>query len=302
MPTCLVFVNPTAGGGRAAEIWENLRGEIKIPYADIVTSNRDEARERLQTALKDPVERIVTIGGDGTINLVVECLGALGLLGSLNGGLSVGVVPAGTGSDLATSLGLSRSPRKALAVALGPKTRSIDAIAARTAEGPRRWAINVAAAGLPGSVDRLLARQSPGRKKRYLLTTLRALWCYRAVSVRMRLDGEEAIENRLYLVAIANAPTFGRGMRVAPDAVMDDGLLDFVVIGDVPRWTLPFRLPQVVLGWHKNASWVRYHQGRSLELSLLDENPPPVDLDGEAVATTGARFEVIHKALRVAVP
>jgi diacylglycerol kinase (ATP) len=249
--------------------------------------------------LNGPIRRVVAVGGDGTVNLAAECLLAAGR--GAPGDVSLGIVPAGTGSDLAAALDLPCSPTAAFDLAVGTHLRRIDAIGV-SSDGRERVAINVAAAGLAGRVDEVLARTSkPGRAKRYLPATLEALVSYRAMKAALCIDGQSQPPGRYYLIAIANGPTFGRGMRVAPRALIDDGLLDFVMVGDVPRWQLPYRLPQLLLGRHLDTRWVTFVRGETLELTGLEPDMPPIDLDGESVNSSRAAFRVLPGALGIAV-
>ncbi|MBZ0114329.1 MAG: hypothetical protein K8J08_17840 [Thermoanaerobaculia bacterium] len=297
--TTLFLVNPTAGSGRAQGVWESLRSRGLGLSRTLVECDRSRAKERLLEGLNEPIRRVVAVGGDGTVNLAAECL--LAANRGAAGDISLGIVPAGTGGDLAKALELPRSPADAFDRAMGTNLRRIDAIGV-SSEGKERVAINVAAAGLAGRVDEVLARTSrPGRRKRYLPATLKALVSYRSINASLRIDGQSQPAGRYYLIAIANGPTFGRGMKVAPGALVDDGLLDFVIVGDVPRWQLPYRLPQLLLGRHLKTRWVEFVRGKTLELTGLDSDMPPIDVDGESFGASQVSFRVLPSALGIAV-
>lgn len=306
-PTVFV-VNPAAGSGRAGAIWEDLRCEIPEGAGVVRGRDRETACLELGRYLEQHrPRRVVAVGGDGSLQLVVDQLVRIGQLAQT----TLGIVPAGTGSDLARALGLPTRPHESLRVALGEAHRRIDRIVVRTGLEVRSC-LNVAAAGVPGYVDRLLARQTRGRK-RYLPTTIRALWRYRAIEAEVAWDGASGssggggvvppkARGRFYLVAVANGSTFGRGMKVAPQARLDDGLLDFVLIEDLPRWQLPWRLPQLLLGRHLGAQWVGWFQGTSLSFEALSEPRLPIDLDGEPLEEDRVEFEVDPGAIDVAIP
>jgi diacylglycerol kinase (ATP) len=132
-----------------------------------------------------------------------------------------------------------------------------------------------------------------------LRATLAALWRYRCVPVRVSLDDREWYEGPLFLLAVANGTTFGKGMRVAPQARPDDGLLDVVAVGEVSGWELLLRLPQVYLGRHLHARPVLHARARKVCLEPLAPLPP-LDADGETYPSGPVTFTIAPGALRIA--
>ena len=124
------------------------------------------------------------------------------------------------------------------------------------------------------------------------------MWRYRPVRCRVVVDGEAWYEGDILVLAIANGACFGRGMRIAPQAQLDDGLADVVLVGGVPRWQLALRLPQLYRGTHLESRYVRWRRGRDVRFEPLAPLPP-FDLDGECFASAAARFTVLPGALRV---
>jgi diacylglycerol kinase family enzyme len=112
------------------------------------------------------------------------------------------------------------------------------------------------------------------------------------------VDGEPFYHGPAFLWAAANGPTFGKGMRVAPPARLDDGLVDVVVVGDLPRWILPLRLPQLLLGRHLGKPKVHYRQARRVTWEPLAPFPP-FELDGETMPCAAADLLVHPGGLRV---
>jgi diacylglycerol kinase (ATP) len=131
----------------------------------------------------------------------------------------------------------------------------------------------------------------------YLSATLRALGRYRPVPCRIAVDGDPWYEGDVFLLAVANGRSFGKGMRIAPKAEVADGLADIVLVEEVPRWQLPLRLPQLYLGRHLNAAPVRCRRGRRVEIEPLGELPP-FDVDGEEMVSGAAAIEIVPQALR----
>lgn len=297
MSRTLFVCNPSAGGGKAGRLKGRLQAlcpESRTGW--IEAESAAAAGGRLRQALADPdVSRVVAVGGDGTLHGVAEVLLESGAADRT----ALAVVPAGTGSDFARSLGIPRRLEKALSLALTAEPRPVDAIAVETDSGKHGFCLNIASAGLSGAVD--LAVNATGVHAKgvhgsYLLTTLKAVLAYRPVACRVLVDGEELVDGPFFVVAMANGRYFGQGMKVAPDARLDDGLLDVVLVPPVPKWQLPVRLPQFLAGRHVRLSQVVV--GRAREVRI--EPPPgffPYDLDGETLDAEAATFRILPGAL-----
>jgi diacylglycerol kinase (ATP) len=291
-----VFINPRSGRGRAQEVWESLsRSEPRLQSARVVAApDARRAREELSRVLAEPAERVLVLGGDGTVHLVGNVLLDLGLGGTV----PLGVIPAGTGSDLARALRLPTAPRAALARALDATPRKMDTLLVEADDGRRRYVLNVASAGISGLVDQAVNALSKRGTLAYLSATLGAVGRYRNVPCRVTVDGDLWHEGDVLLVAIANGPTFGNGMKVAPGARPDDGVADVVLVGPIPRWQLPLRLPQIYLGTHVHARYVRTGRAQQVRLEPLGLFPP-FDVDGEMFAAGAATVTLVPGALLV---
>jgi diacylglycerol kinase (ATP) len=293
----IVFlVNPAAGSGRGAVVWRALcDSHPELGAARVVReSDPAAARAAVAASLASGARALVAVGGDGTMHHAANALLGCGLAERV----PLGIVPAGTGSDLARSLGIPMSPGRALELALAGEPRPLDAIEVRTGGGPSRWIVNSASAGLSGVVVEAVNALPRRRQSSYVAATVRALVHYRPLPCRVAVDGGPFFEGAAFLWAATNGPTFGKGMRVAPRARLDDGLIDVVVVGDVPRWLLPLRLPQVLLGRHLGLPKVHHRQGRQVSWEPLVPFPP-FELDGEAMPNAAAELLVQPGALRV---
>lgn len=293
----VVFVlNPRAAGGRAARLGDELRNAVQhgVDGLWIESEDPDEAGHKLGQALDHGALRVVAIGGDGTARAVAEVL----LKRGLGRRVTFGLVPVGTGSDFARSLDLPKDPLQALDLALHRPGRPIDAIAVETDGGRRSFCLNIASAGLSGAVDlEVNRRRGASGPLSYLLPTLGALASYRPAPCRVWADGRLLVDGPFFVVAMANGRYFGKGMKVAPNASVDDGLLDVVVVPPVPLWQLPWRLPQFYSGRH-----VRVPGVLTVRASEVRVEPPspffPYDLDGETLDAEAAGFRLLPGALR----
>ena len=292
----LVLINPNAGGGRAYGTWRRLLASLPLDPdpVEIAASDPETSRAELATTLhENEFDRLLAVGGDGTAHLAANVL----LEEGFGETVALGLIPAGTGSDLARGLGLPRRPSAALRSLVRADARPMDALRIESDEGATRFVVNIASAGLSGRI--LTALDLPeGRSKSYLGTTVRELLRYQAVSYRIRVGGEVFLEGPVFLIAAANGRFFGSGMQVAPRARIDDGQIEVVAISPIPKWHLPIRLPQFLAGRHMHLPAVRSRSSRELEIACL-ESPPPYDLDGELFRARALRISILPRALRV---
>ncbi|MCH9648275.1 MAG: diacylglycerol kinase family lipid kinase [Deltaproteobacteria bacterium] len=302
MNAALWLVNPAAGGGRAEGVWDRLvatnpelQNALVVRDSDpaVAAQKLDEHLERRTSGSQGKaIERVVAVGGDGTVHLAANRLLHLGL----GHQIALGLIPAGTGSDLARSLGLPTQPKRALEILRTAKPQSLDALEVATSNGHRSYSINIASAGLSGQVNEKVNALSRKGSLAYLTATLSALRSYRAVSCRVEIDGKPWWQGPILLLAIANGRFFGKGMKVAPKAQLQDGLADIVLVKGMPRWRLLLQLPRVYLGTHLSSPFVAWARGREVRIEPL-EPLPLFDLDGEAMASGPAQVRVLPDAL-----
>ena len=293
----LVVLNPAAGGGRGARRWRRLRAATpELNGVPVVETGRGEAgRVALAETLdRSSARRVLVVGGDGTAHLAVNALLEL----PADRRPAFGLVPAGTGSDLARGLGLPRRPQAALRRALGASPRPLDVLALTTEDGRSRHIVNIASMGLSGAVVPAVNAQDHRGALSYLTTTLRELVRYQPLHCRLEVDSESLYEGPIFLVAVANGRFFGKGMKVAPMASTEDGHLDVVLIPPVPRWQLPFRMPQFLVGVHVHTRLVTVCRGQSVRVEV-GEGFLPFDLDGEIFPAASATLKILPAALKV---
>ncbi len=297
MDDTLVLVNPRAGSGRAARTWRELRERPEVAAGCRVVEAPDAAaaRDVLDAALSGEAggrpRRVVAVGGDGTAHLAANRIHAAGC----GARVALGMVPAGTGSDLARNLGLPADPAAALGIAVRGVPSPVDLIEVR-APGETRVVLNVASAGISGIVtERVNARSRRGHLT-YLAATLGALRAFRPFRARVAVDGEPWMEGEVFLLAVANGASFGKGMRVAPRATMTDGFADVVLARPIPWALVPLKLPRLYTGSVLAIREVSWRRGR--EVTLEPGGPlPPLELDGETIASGPTRFTVLPGAL-----
>jgi diacylglycerol kinase (ATP) len=288
----LLVHNPTAGGGRAgrlvAQVAERLRAD-GVETDQHQTRSLEDARLAACQAART-VDAIVAVGGDGTVGACAA--GLADAAAPVRAAL--GVVPAGGGNDAARSLGLPAGDPLAAAGLLARLRRRPADLA--TVAG--RAFLNVAGAGFDSEVNRVANQRLgwAGNRPRYVGAVLAELVVGRVATFELALDGRPA-RLRGWLVAVANGPSYGGGMKVAPHASLDDGLLDVVVIHEIGKLEFLRTFPKVFSGRHLEHPAVAVHRAARVDLDA--DRTLAVYADGEPAGTLPATFEVRRAAITV---
>lgn len=287
-PVCLI-VNPSAGGGRTARLLPAVEAALRghgLSFRVERTHSIEHARELARSTLPDG-EVAAAMGGDGLISAVA------GELRHTDGVLAV--LPGGRGNDFARKLGLGADPVSACDVLAEGREQPID-----VADIDGRAYLGIASSGLDSDAGDLAnaTRLKLGRLV-YVYATLRAVRAWRPARWEVVIDGAPRSFTG-YSVAVANSGVFGGGMFLAPDAKLDDGLLDVVMIGDLPKRTYLAALPKVFTGAHVHEPGVEICQAR--EVAFHADRPFNVQADGDPIADLPATVRVQPGALTVLAP
>ena len=300
----LIIINPNAAGGRAGVAFKKVEKrlvEVLGEFVVAVTKNPEDVSEHLDTVAAADISRLVAIGGDGTNHAVVNALAKRPDLD-----LTFGSLPVGTGRDWARSLGIPSDPEAAVEwLARGQAvpcdfgkveyidTRKGDQMASRTF-------LNIASAGVSGEVDARVNRSRRRTSLTFLRATIATLFQYKPQRITVNCDGKTFYSGSSYLVAVANGRCFGRGMWIAPQALINDGKFDVVLVEGMPRWRILAALRTVFSGQHLKRDDV--HQLRAAEVYVHSEDGPlSIDLDGEEAQGQDLRFTVQPGAIKVLV-
>jgi YegS/Rv2252/BmrU family lipid kinase len=302
----LVIVNPRSRGGATGRRWTQLETRLREALGPLEVEHTQAPRhaERIaREGVRAGVERVLVAGGDGTLSEV-----ATGLLAAGLGGYAVlGLLPLGTGGDFARSLGVPADLDGALAGLAAGKARPVDAARVEYCDDAgrtrTRYLVNVASLGVSGLVTQLVNRAPKllGGRLSFLIGTLRALVRWRCRPVTLKVDGQVVFEGPIVLATAANGRYFGGGMLVAPQARLDDGLLDVVVVPELSRLALLRKLPRIYAGTHLEDPATRLHRGRTLE-AVAEAGSVPLEVDGEPLGTLPLRVEVLPGALSMIGP
>ena len=299
MPGALAFprvgllTNPTAGRVRGVAYGAQAAVALRAVGHEIVDlSGPDEAtaaRQAREALAADRIDVLTVVGGDGMVHLGANLCAAREI--------PLAVVAAGTGNDNARELGLPlRDPLTAAALVTAGRTRRVDLGRCVTSAGETRWWIGVLGGGFDSVVNERAARMRwPRGPMRYNVAVARELTVFRPIPYIVTVDGERNATDAM-LVAVANGPAFGGGMRVAPQASYDDGLLDVVILHRVSRAEFVRVFPRVFRGTHVSHPRVEIVRGRQIRL----EAPGIItQADGERFEPLPLDLEVVPGALAV---
>jgi diacylglycerol kinase (ATP) len=237
---------------------------------------------------------LVVIGGDGTVNEVVN--------GAAGRDAEIAVLPCGTGQDFGRTHGIPGRFDEAVRVALGGDTRTIDLGRVELEGGTSRFFANVGSAGMSGSVARRANSMTKafGGRATFFYALTREFLAWQNTRVVVELDGGVRREGAMHDVIVANGRYHGGGMKLAPDARQDDGVFDVVLIGDITKPDFVTTAPKLYSG--RYLSHPKVELLRSATVRIEAAEPLPLEVDGEPIGTTPARFEVVPAALRLRVP
>ncbi len=285
------LANPSAGGGAGRRAVPALRGLLP-PGAELVVSDSGEhLAAAARRAVAEGIERLVVAGGDGTFHIVTAEL--------VRSSTCLGLVPVGRGNDLAASLAIPAAVEAAVTVALTAPERRLDA-----GRAGDRWFAFYAGAGFDSAVSATADRQ--GRwlppSITYILATLRTLVGFRPPWAEIEWDGGR-FEGEVMFATACNGPLFGGGMRIAPEAALDDGLLDLVIVRRVSKPALLRVFPKVFHGTHVGHPAISIHRTRRVRMRF--EPGALLAADGEVLGELppgGIEIELVRRALRVAAP
>ncbi len=309
-PRTLVIVNPASAGGRTGKRWRGLRAALdkaNLVYRVHYTSAPRDATGATRQALADGFTRIVSCGGDGTLNEVVN--GFFDAEGKVTHRDAVlGLLPSGTGGDFRRTSGLPTHPTALAAVLSANHTRRIDAgrITYDSPATPPTQFINIADCGVGGEVVARVNRSTvKGGGVRgtavFLAISVHALTTFGGRPIRLILDGN-ASELEVQNVVIANGRYFGGGMRIAPGAELDDGCFEVVVLPARGRMRTVAAIPSVYRGAHVKQPGVIVSRAKTVRVEPLDDRALLFDVEGEQIGVAPATVTCLPAALSFCAP
>ncbi|MGW4534106.1 diacylglycerol/lipid kinase family protein [Nocardia sp. NPDC004340] len=300
-----LVTNPLSGHGKGAMVAveaANRFAEFGVQVTEILGDSAADSERLVRKALADPDARpdaVVAAGGDGLVGVVLQAL--------VGTGIPLGLIPGGTGNDLARELGVPDDTAAAVATILDGRTRAIDLGTVETEESGRAiWFATVTGTGLDARVTlRANALRWPNGPMRYTVAALLELAGKLAVPYRIELTGSPdhpdgtVLELDAVMVAVGNTRTYGGGMLITPDARIDDGLLDLTVVGAMSRLEMLRLLPTLSSGKRIDHPAAVQYQAREIRLTAPGA---PATADGDPAGLLPALFRAHPGVLDVLVP
>ena len=284
-----LLVNPAAAGGRALEALPEVHATLDslgAQHRTVMTRSIDHAYEEAMDAAAEG-ETLVALGGDGLLRP---------LAGAIKGTeTALAIVPAGRGNDLARVLGIPTDPAEAARLAVEGEERLLDVA---NVEGTPF--MGIASFGFDSDANRIAneAKLVKGNAV-YLYALLRTLVTWKPAAFTVTVDGERH-EVTGYTVAVGNSSTYGGGMRILPQAELDDGKLDVMLAKRAPKLRSAWDVPKLFKGTHSNLSYMEFLRGEEIEVS--SDRPFVIYADGDPIGATPAIMRVERRCLRVIAP
>lgn len=309
----LIIVNPKSASGSTREKWSLTASELRAhfgPFSVAFTKSQGDGATIAERAAKDGRKFIIACGGDGTINEVAN--------GIIRSGKDVelGVLPSGTGGDFRRTLGLPLSNREAAVALRNGDTKLMDAghvtFQDHDGEMVSRYFLNISSVGLAASVIKRVKNtkifdwvplDGVRGKANFAMSALQEVIGPEAATVRVRIDGGEEKTVQTLCLCIANSRFFGGGMMIAPDAKINDGLLDIINVGDMSTAKIIANAYSLYKGTHLGITEVKSTLAKKIEITALDPSHEILlETDGEMPGKLPATYEVVPNAIRVRVP
>lgn len=300
-----VIVNPESNQGRTRKRWKYIREGIKSFIKEFkyeFTEKPLQAIEIARSAIKSGTELIIGVGGDGTMNEIAN--GFYEDRKIINPETTLGIVPSGTGCDFTKSLNIPSGLKNALKVITQAPSSIIDVgkvtFKSHSGEETERFFLNVADFGIGGEVVKKVNQKRMERKaSSYLRCLISTMIHYKNKRIRIRINDEEFPADEYLAGAIANGRIFGKGMKIAPGARLDDGLFDLVLIKGMRFLEFCRHGWKIFTGSHLSHPKISLIRGGKIEATPEGEEEVLLELDGEQLGTLPATFEIIPLSLLV---
>jgi diacylglycerol kinase (ATP) len=298
-----VIVNPTAGANSTHKKWPDISSLLKqsgLRFDFQFTEDRGHAIEIANEAASDGYRHLVAVGGDGTIHEVAN-----GILQSKNSSSTIlGVINTGTGGDLIKSIGIHMDYIKACGIVNSPNRLLMDVGVVtyqKSGQTLQRFFVNSAGVGFDARVVDATEKLPKwfGGTIPYLTALFRTFIGYRNETAAYKIGDSAPEEAKILSLVVANGGYFGGGMHIAPEAKLNDGLLDVVVMGNFGKFEILKNLSKVYRGTHSNVPKVKMN--RSTEITVESQHKLILQADGEVLGETPASFTILPKSLNLVI-
>jgi len=300
-----VIVNPESAKGQTRKRWLQIKAGIRSFIKEFkyeFTEKPLHAIDLARSALKEGTELVIGVGGDGTMNEIAN--GFYDGKTLINPEASLGIVPSGTGCDLTRSLNIPPRLKDALEVITGAPTSAMDVgkvtFNSHSGRLEERFFLNVADFGVGGEVVRKVNQKRLERKaSSYVRCLVSTMIQYKNKRIQITVDGQDLPKEEYLVGAVANGSIFGKGMKIAPQAKLDDGLFDFVAVKGMKFLEFCRHGWKIFLGTHLTHPKIFLMHGRKIEAFPDAGETVLLELDGEQLGALPATFEIIPRSFMI---
>ncbi|MCJ7581212.1 MAG: diacylglycerol kinase family lipid kinase [Candidatus Aminicenantes bacterium] len=301
-----VIINPESNQGRTKKRWEHIREALKFFIKEFkfeFTEKPNQAAEISRAAIKDGTELIVGVGGDGTMNEIAN--GFFENEKPINPETTLGIVPSGTGSDFCRSLNIPFGLKNALQVITQSPSNMIDIGRVKFRNhsdfDEERLFLNVSDFGIGGEVVHRMNQDKLKKKaSSYFRSLVTTFMSYKHKNLRIKIDDEDIPLQEYMIGAISNGRIFGKGMKIAPTASLNDGLFDLVLVKGMKKFEFFRNVYKIYTGTHLSHPKISHMRGSQIEVTPADfKEKVLIEVDGEQVGSLPALFEIIPASLLV---
>lgn len=310
----LIIVNPKSAGGSTEQRWTSLASEMATHFGAFTvefTRYSGHGIELARSASESGRKFIIACGGDGTINEVAN-----GILQSSRQDVELGVLPSGTGGDFRRTLNIPNSPREIAKILRDGRTKTIDvgkvSFIDHVNQAAVRFFLNVSSFGLSAAISERVKttealRWLPGDvlrgRAKFAISTLQEVLEVEFTTVRVKIDDAEEKSLNTINFCVANSRFFGGGMKIAPEALLDDGFFDVVNIGDIKTAKILLNAYRLYNGSHLSLAEVKHKNAKRVEVRPVEAKQTVyLETDGEIPGKLPATYEIVPAAIRIRIP
>ncbi len=294
-----VIVNPESNKGRTRQRWKYIKEGIKVFIKEFkyeFTEKPLQAIEITRDAIKSGSDLIIGVGGDGTMNEIAN--GFFEDRKIINPEATLGIVPSGTGCDFTKSLNIPSGLKNALKVITQARSALIDigkvTFKNHSGKDSERFFVNISDFGIGGEVVRKVNQKRMDRKATsYLRCLISTMIQYRNKRLRIRINDRELLVDDYLAGVVANGRIFGKGMKIAPSAKLDDGLFDFVLIKAMKFLEFCRHGWKIYTGSHLSVPKISLIRSEKIEALPEGNEEVLIELDGEQLGKLPAIFEIV---------
>jgi YegS/Rv2252/BmrU family lipid kinase len=301
----LVIVNPNAGARKCEKDWPKISGLLKeagFEFTSLITTHRSHAIELSREYIAMGYSKIIVVGGDGTMNEVVNGIFQQDRYPSA--GIRLGMVMVGTGNDWGKTFGIPAKYKKAIRLIREGKTFIQDAgkVSFFNGEQQTRYFINMAGLGYDGLVadkTNRMKEKGKGGTLAYLYNLLLGLFEYRQPTLEIDIDGSTVFRGRVFSMSVGICKYNGGGMMQCPRAIPDDGILDITLIKFIHKYKALVHINKLYSGQFEKLAFVQLFRGKTVTINRKQGMSMKLETDGESMGQAPYHFEVMPRSLQV---